>query len=124
MRLDWQNPGADNIERDGFEIYENNPAEEINYHGKLDDENSPFLNKNYGYPLCYGVWNASEIPSSGTLETGQQFAIAESNATRQDSFCNTDRESPRLVFQPHTSPVDLKFDTSGENFYVSLHGSW
>ncbi|KAF2472298.1 soluble quino protein glucose dehydrogenase [Lindgomyces ingoldianus] len=115
---------ADNIERDGFEIHENNPAEELNYHGKLDDSNNPLLGKNYGYPLCYGAWNITEIPSAGTLQIGQQFAIAENNATTQDSFCRNDRQAPRLVFQPHTSPLDLKFDGKGENLYVTLHGSW
>jgi glucose/arabinose dehydrogenase len=115
---------ADNIERDGIEIHENNPAEELNYHGKLDDSKNPLLNKNYGYPLCYGVWNTSDIPSAGQLEIGQQFAIAEENATAQDPFCNQDRQAPRLVFQPHTSPLDLKFDSKGENAYISLHGSW
>lgn len=115
---------ADNIERDGFEIHENNPAEELNYHGIASDADNPLMNRNYGYPLCYGVWNVSEIPSAGTLQVGQQFAIAEANATTQDAFCRNDREAPRLVFQPHTSPLDLKFDSKGENLYVSLHGSW
>jgi glucose/arabinose dehydrogenase len=115
---------ADNIQRDGREIHENNPAEELNYHGKLGDDKNPHLNKNYGYPLCYGVWNVSDLPSAGSLQIGQQFAIAEENATHQDPFCNNNREAPRLVFQPHTSPIDLKFDNAGENLYVSLRGSW
>lgn len=115
---------ADNIERDGFNIHENNPAEELNYHGKLSDANNPLLNKNYGYPLCYGVWNATDIPSAGKLQIGQQFAITNENSTNQDAFCNTDRQAPRLVFQPHTSPLDMKFDGKGENLYISLHGSW
>lgn len=115
---------ADNIERDGIEIHENNPAEELNYHGRLDDDKNPLMNKNYGYPLCYGVWDTSEIPSPGRLEIGQQFAIADNNSTKQDPFCNNDRQAPRLVFQPHTSPLDLKFDSKGENLYVTLHGSW
>ncbi|KAF2264513.1 soluble quino protein glucose dehydrogenase [Lojkania enalia] len=115
---------ADNIERDGIEIHENNPAEELNYHGRLDDDNNPHMDKNYGYPLCYGAWDTEEIPSAGDLQVGQQFAIAEENATNSDSFCHDDREAPRLVFQPHTSPLDIKFDSKGENLYVTLHGSW
>ena len=115
---------ADNIERDGFEIHENNPAEELNYHGVLSDANNPLLNKNYGYPLCYGAWNVSDIPSAGTLQVGQQFAITNENSTNQDAFCNTERQAPRLVFQPHTSPLDMKFDGKGENLYIALHGSW
>lgn len=116
---------ADNIERDGFEIHENNPAEELNFHGKLsDDTSNALLGKNYGYPLCYGAWDVDEIPSAGNLQTGDQFAIAAENATKQDGFCNEAREKPKLVFQPHTSPIDIKFDTKGENLYVSLRGSW
>ncbi|KAF1840651.1 soluble quino protein glucose dehydrogenase [Cucurbitaria berberidis CBS 394.84] len=115
---------ADNIERDGFSIHENNPAEELNYHGKLEDAKNSLLDANYGYPLCYGAWNISEISSAGQLQIGDQFAIAEENATRQDAFCNDARQKPRLVFQPHTSPIDIKFDTKGENLYVSLRGSW
>lgn len=115
---------ADNIERDGIKIHENNPAEELNYHGRLDDAKNPLLDANYGYPLCYGVWDLDEIPSAGQLQIGDQFAIAEQNATKQDSFCNESRQKPRLVFQPHTSPIDMKFDAKGENLYVTLRGSW
>ncbi|KAH7114457.1 soluble quino protein glucose/sorbosone dehydrogenase [Dendryphion nanum] len=115
---------VDNIERDGFEIHENNPAEELNYHGKLDDAKNPLSNANFGFPMCASAWNVSEIPSAGRLQIGQQFAMIGENATLQDPFCSEQRQAPRLVFQPHTSPIDLKFDTKGENLYVSLRGSW
>lgn len=115
---------ADNIERDGFRIHENNPAEELNYHGVLSNSSNALLGANYGFPLCYGVWDASEIPGAGDLRVGEQFAIAEANASRQDAFCAEARVRPRLVWQPHTSPIDVKFDSRGENMYVSLRGSW
>jgi glucose/arabinose dehydrogenase len=115
---------ADDIERDGMSIHENNPAEELNYHGVLSSSSNALLDANFGYPLCYGAWDISEIPSAGELEIGEQFAIAAENATEQDAFCKVERQAPRLVFQPHTSPIDIKFDGSGENLYVSLRGSW
>ncbi|KAF2189696.1 soluble quino protein glucose dehydrogenase, partial [Zopfia rhizophila CBS 207.26] len=115
---------ADNIDRDGFEIHENNPAEELNYHGKLSDDKAPERGRNFGFPLCFAAWNISEIPSAGRLQIGEQFAISDENATVQDPFCRSERQSPRLVFQPHSSPLDMKFDSKGDNAFVTLHGSW
>jgi len=115
---------VDDLSREGEEINENNPAEELNYHGTVKDNKSPNRGKNFGFPLCVPAWNISEIPSNAGLQVGIQFAIGEENATRNDDFCRTERVAPRLSLAPHTAPLDIKFDSNGETAYVSFHGSW
>ena len=58
---------AENINRDGFNIHENNPAKELSNHGMLSDAESSFLNKNYGYLLYDRAWNRTDIPSADRL---------------------------------------------------------
>ncbi|KAF2455199.1 soluble quino protein glucose/sorbosone dehydrogenase [Lineolata rhizophorae] len=117
---------VDDIERDGESIHADNPAEELNYHGILsdDDDDNAYLGANYGFPLCYAAWDVSEIPGGDGLSVGDQFAIGEENATVNDPFCAQDRQAPRLVFTAHTAPLDIKFDSQGDNAYISFHGSW
>jgi glucose/arabinose dehydrogenase len=112
---------ADEIDREGVDIHEDNPGEEMNYHGFL---NSSTENQggNYGYPLCFAVWNIS-IPGRGSLVTGDQFVL-NPNATLNDTTCQTEKISPRLTFQAHMAPLDMVFLSNGTEAYVSFHGSW
>ncbi|KAG9230707.1 hypothetical protein BJ875DRAFT_471416 [Amylocarpus encephaloides] len=110
---------ADNMRRNGVEIRENNPGEELNFHGSL---NETAEGDNYGYPNCFALWNP-EIPDVGTLTVGSQFAL-EQNSTVNDAFCNEERVAPRLTFQAHTAPLDIVFQPNGSEAYVSFHGSW
>ena len=119
---------ADNIERDGQNIHENNPGEEMNFHGYLNGSGANVQGKNYGYPYCYAVWQPSEIPRNSNLTIGKQFAIdafvtLEPVTFSQDSFCN-DTVPPRLTFQAHMAPLDIKFNNSGTEAWVAMHGSW
>ena len=113
---------ADNIERDGTDIHQNNPGEEMNFHGFL---NSSTENQggNYGYPLCFAMWNTSEVPDVRTLTTGSQFA-QDQNSTINDTSCAEDYVAPRLTFQAHMAPLDLKFFSNGTAAFVTFHGSW
>ncbi|KAE9377177.1 glucose sorbosone dehydrogenase [Stipitochalara longipes BDJ] len=112
---------ADEIDRDGVDIHENNPGEEMNYHGFL---NSSTENQggNYGYPYCFALWNTS-IPELGTMKVGSQFALSQ-NATINDTFCANERVSPRLTFFAHMAPLDIKFLPNGTEAFVTFHGSW
>ncbi|RDA87813.1 hypothetical protein CP532_2961 [Ophiocordyceps camponoti-leonardi (nom. inval.)] len=111
---------VDELTRAGLDAHSDNPGDELNYHGRLD---SPGQDQggNYGFPQCFAVWNASSLPDHGSLRTGDQFAGTE---TASDDECRRDFVAPRLAFAAHSSPLDIKFDSSGSRAFVSFHGSW
>ncbi|PNP47326.1 hypothetical protein TGAMA5MH_01142 [Trichoderma gamsii] len=113
---------VDQLQRQGKDIHQNNPGEELNYHGVLGSNDHQ--GGNYGYPYCYTVWSTSGFPDLGDLEVGDQFALdgAPSNVT--DSSCNTDHVDPRLAFQAHSAPLDIKFNSNASEAFITFHGSW
>ncbi|KAF9763654.1 hypothetical protein IL306_003025 [Fusarium sp. DS 682] len=118
---------ADNLHRDGKDIHEDNPGEEMNFHGYLngsDDQGG-----NYGYPLCYTLWSTKDFPNLGDLKIGDQFpadrqADSDNATALTDEECKSDYVAPVLAFQAHMAPLDLKFDENGTRAYISFHGSW
>ncbi|KAK6355465.1 hypothetical protein TWF696_004562 [Orbilia brochopaga] len=109
---------ADNIVRSGQDVHNDNPAEELNYHGLATDSSN---RGNYGYPECLAVWQVSTLPNNGGLTTGRQFSNLTGSAPT-DAQC-AQRQAPRISFPSHTAPLDVKFDPQG-NAWVSFHGSW
>ncbi|KAJ0284333.1 hypothetical protein COL940_004133 [Colletotrichum noveboracense] len=108
----------DDITRNGFDIHDNNPGEELNLLGTVANDTEA---RNYGYPRCFAVWDTS-IPLNDSLHVGDQFSM-EQNTTMNDTRCHNDYIAPRLTFQPHTSPVFLKFDKDGSRAFMSFRGS-
>lgn len=115
---------VDEIERDGKDIHQDNPGEELNFHGYLANNNYTEQGGNYGYPLCFAASDVDSIPNKGGLAVGKQFVLGNPNDTVNDDFCANERVSPRLTFQPHQAPLDIKFTSDGNEAYVSFHGSW
>lgn len=115
---------VDNFERSGQNIHQNNPGEEMNFHGYLNGTGFDGQGGNYGYPSCYAAWDVSEIPDNEGIDVGTQFAIGDQNATVNDTFCTEDRVAPRLTFAAHMAPLDIKFNENGTAAWVSFHGSW
>ncbi|KAF2654383.1 soluble quino protein glucose dehydrogenase [Lophiostoma macrostomum CBS 122681] len=115
---------VDNFEREGQNIHQNNPGEEMNYHGFLNSSRTDGDAPNFGYPSCYAAWNVSEIPQNQGIQVGTQFAIGDQNATVNDSLCLNDHQAPRLTFAAHQAPLDLKFNSNGSAAWVTFHGSW
>ncbi|KAL7946591.1 soluble quino protein glucose dehydrogenase [Trichoderma barbatum] len=113
---------VDQLERHNQDIHQDNPGEELNYHGVLGSDDHQ--GGNYGYPDCYSIWSTSGFPDLGDLQVGDQFADdgAPSNVT--DGSCNNDYVSPRIAFQAHSAPLDIKFTPNGSEAFVSFHGSW
>ncbi|KAH7383634.1 soluble quino protein glucose/sorbosone dehydrogenase [Cadophora sp. MPI-SDFR-AT-0126] len=112
---------VDQLERNDVDIHQNNPGEEVNFHGFLNGSTEN-QGGNYGYPLCYALWNTS-IPNADNLTVGAQFT-SEQNATVDDNFCAEERVPPRLTFEAHVAPLDIIFLPNGTKAYVSFHGSW
>ncbi|KAF6218477.1 hypothetical protein HO133_005826 [Letharia lupina] len=110
---------ADDIMRDGVDVHQNNPGEEMNFHGTLLSNTDKSQGSNYGYPECFAAWDPSALPDNTHLVVGSQFAL---NAT-SESICAR-RTAPRLTFQAHMAPLDIKFNSSGDQAWVTFHGSW
>lgn len=112
---------VDDIERDGVDIHQDNPGEELNFHGFLNGSGGGGQGGNYGYPECYAVWDPS-ASGLGALEIGDQFTPSTSDVST-DSVCSDDFVAPRLTWPAHTAPLDIKFTPDGSEAYVSFHGS-
>ena len=115
---------VDQMTRQGQDIHENNPGEELNFLGYLNGTSSPNQGRNFGYPECFAAWNVSAIPDfKGSV--GDQFAIGQLNGTVNDTTCNeANRQAPRLVFQAHMAPLDILFNAAGTAAWVTFHGAW
>lgn len=111
---------ADQIQRGEVDIHQNNPGEEMNFHGFLNSSTEN-QSRNYGYPYCFALWNTS-IPNVGSLKVGSQFSLQQ-NSTVNDTFCG-EHVAPRLTFQAHMAPLDILFLPNGTEAFVSFHGSW
>lgn len=118
---------ADQITRMGVDVHENNPAEEMNYLGYANGTDDPKQGSNFGYPWCFSAWNVSELPDNSKISVGTQFAIDASpdsnNENKTDAYCAQQTQA-RLVFQAHMAPLDIKFNDSGKEAWITFHGSW
>ncbi|KAH7310978.1 hypothetical protein BKA65DRAFT_543030 [Rhexocercosporidium sp. MPI-PUGE-AT-0058] len=109
---------GDNFSRGGKDVHQENPAEKLNYIGDVTKNNDKW----FGYPTCYAVWKPSDFTDQ-KFQVGDQFVIAPNN-TFKDETCKKLSTPPSLVFQPHSAPIDSKFDDTFSNLYVTFHGSW
>ena len=114
---------VDQATRDGQDVHEDNPGEEMNFHGYLNGTEYPPQGSNYGYPYCFAAWAPSDLPMNSNLTTGSQFAIGNQNNTINDTYC-AEQTPPRLTFQAHMAPLDIVFNNSGNDGWVTFHGSW
>ncbi|CAO1605060.1 hypothetical protein XANCAGTX0491_008594 [Xanthoria calcicola] len=114
---------VDEIMREGEDVHQDNPGEEMNFHGYLNGTEYAPQGSNYGYPYCFSAWTPEDLPQNENLKIGTQFAMGEQNSTINDTFCSR-QTPPRLTFQAHMAPLDIKFNNSGAEAWVSFHGSW
>ena len=122
--------GMDYATRDGKDISQNNPGDELNYHGIIGKANDLNQGLNHGYPYCHAAWDVNAIPNRGDLVVGNQFLVGDvnntftANDTIYDAVCVNERAAPVITLPPHNAPIDLKFTADGTAAYVSFHGSW
>ncbi|KAG5751938.1 hypothetical protein H9Q69_001128 [Fusarium xylarioides] len=113
------------LNRDGQDISVDNPGEEMNFHGYLNDSTkSP--GGNYGYPFCYSLWSVRKFPGVDALKIGEQFGadrISE-HSRRTDEECQRDYVAPVQVFQAQSAPIGLEFNQNGTRAAIAFHGSW
>lgn len=101
----------------------NNPGEELNYHGLMNDSSSATFGANYGYPTCLAARDPTVLPDNNGMQVGTQFAYGPLGGNNTDEVCKT-KQVPRLTFPAHTAPIDHKFTADGSALWVSFHGSW
>ncbi|KAG0634320.1 hypothetical protein HOY80DRAFT_928906 [Tuber brumale] len=117
---------ADDLVREGIDIHQNNPAEELNFLGNLSETafSEDYDAPNYGYPYCFAAWYPKDIKSATyDIKVGDQFALV-MNDTFTDSTCRDRFQAPRLGFQAHMAPLDIKFHPQTGHAWISFHGSW
>ena len=113
---------VDQLRRNGRDIHQDNPGEEMNFHGYLNGTSTEESGGNFGYPSCFALWSTENFPDRGDLKTGDQFAPSAGDGV-DDGTCNSDFVAPRITFQAHTAPLDIKFAEDGSEAIVSFHGS-
>lgn len=118
--------GADDITRDGVDVHQTDPGDEMNFHGFLNGttaiSSSQEQGSNYGYPDCYAAWNTSIPDAPADLKVGEQFSAVD-NGMLNDTACRTEYVAPRLTFLPHQAPLDIVFAPDGTAAYITFHGS-
>ncbi|KAI9814400.1 MAG: hypothetical protein M1827_003256 [Pycnora praestabilis] len=115
---------VDDFMRDGQDIHQNNPGEEMNFLGYLNGTEVAQQGENFGYPTCFAAWDPSGIPDNSNLTVGSPFSIGTQNSTVNDTICASSTVPPRLTFQAHMAPLDILFDSNGTEAWVTFHGSW
>lgn len=120
----WSNENSsDNMRRQGKDVHETSPGEEINYHGTLTGK-SDLHGKNYGYPECATAWDLGVLPKSESLKVGSQFTYSDTGAGIDDAACAKNYVPPRLALPSHWAPIDMAFNSKGTVAYMTAHGSW
>lgn len=118
---------ADQVTRYNVDVHATNPGEELNFLGYLNGTSSGNEGTNFGYPWCLSAWDPAALPQNQNIQVGTQFAIdstsALGNQNRTDSFCANQTQS-RLVFDSHMAPLDIKFNDTGRQAWITFHGSW
>ena len=110
---------CDDLTRDGVDVHQTNPGEEMNFHGTLINNRYQGQGSNYGYPNCFSAWDVPVLPNNAKLSTGSPFT----NSSSLDYLCEGTTPA-RLTFDAHNAPLDLKFNNSGTEAWVTFHGSW
>lgn len=111
---------VDELERDSKDIHQDNPGEEMNFHGFLNGTAYGAQGSNYGYPYCVAAWRVDEIPRNADIRVGSQFALDDHE---NDTFC-AEQTPPILTFQAHMAPLDIEFNDSATEAWITFHGSW
>ena len=115
---------VDSLTRNGQDVHEDNPGEEMNFLGYLNGTKYTDEGRNFGYPYCFSAWVPSNIPDNANLTVGSPFAAGTENNTINDTYCADQTVAARLTFQAHQAPLDIKFNNSGTEGWVTFHGSW
>ncbi len=88
---------ADQLQRGGRDVHQDDPGEELNFHGVLNATASSPDHSNFGYPDCFALWG-TDVPDLGSMNVGSQFAL-DPTGKPDDAGCAQNYVAPRLTFQ-------------------------
>ena len=106
----------DNVDMDrlGQDIHNDNPGEELNYHGLVNStERNEREGKNYGYPVYFAIWETLTVTGVDNARVGMQITGGQPTGEYTDTWCAANTEEPRLTLPAHTAPLDIKFRHDG-----------
>ena len=67
------------------------------------------------------MWSPTPFPG---LKTGSQFVPQPNSSFPDHASCESKSKPPRLSFLAHMAPITNAFHPSGDNLYITFHGSW
>jgi hypothetical protein len=111
----------DQVTLNGRDIHNDNPAERMSYHGVMNATQNRYKGLNFGYPSCVPAWDTN-IGINGLLVGSLFKPDGVPNVNADD--CANNRMTGRLHFNPHTAPLDIKFNKDSTSAYIAFHGSW
>ncbi|KIE02069.1 NHL repeat-containing protein, partial [Metarhizium majus ARSEF 297] len=115
----------DDMQRNGVDVHNSNPGEELNFHGLPNDTTSDVYGKNFGYPSCVAIFDTSNVNGyPGGAKIGLQMVGDQMPNNYTDQWCQEDTVSPYITFGSHLAPLDIKFNFQGSAALISFHGSW
>ncbi|KAK9435169.1 NHL repeat-containing protein [Metarhizium brunneum] len=115
----------DDMQRNGVDVHNSNPGEELNFHGLPNDTTSDVYGKNFGYPSCVAIFDTSNVNGyPGGAKIGLQMVGDQMPNNYTDRWCQEDTLSPYITFGSHLAPLDIKFNFQGSAALISFHGSW
>eukprot|EP01118_Nematostelium_gracile_P019450 TRINITY_DN9017_c0_g1_i1.p1 TRINITY_DN9017_c0_g1~~TRINITY_DN9017_c0_g1_i1.p1 ORF type:complete len:241 (-),score=37.94 TRINITY_DN9017_c0_g1_i1:46-735(-) len=118
--------GCDNLEKDGVDIHNDNPSEELNRFGNSSTPNGKF----YGYPYC---WSEYKLEGGGGAGTQWVHPDFENDGKHSNAWCQDPSNvvRPALAMPAHVAPLDIYFYYGNKlpkvhvgDAFVSWHGSW
>lgn len=89
--------GMDDATRDGKVTSQNNPGDEMSYHGIIGKAYDLNRGLNHGYPYCHAAWDVDAVPNRGDLVVGNRFLVGDAdnqfvaNDTINDAVCAKER---------------------------------
>lgn len=114
------------MKREGSDIHNSNPGEELNFHGRPNDTSSDRYGRNFGYPGCLSIFDPTNVLDF-TIEGGPKVGLQMSGdhlPDYTDDWCHENATTARLTFGSHLAPLDIKFLGDGSAALIAFHGSW
>jgi glucose/arabinose dehydrogenase len=112
------------MHRNGEDIHNTNPGEELNFHGRPNDTDGDAYGHNFGYPGCLAIFDPSNVSDyPGGADVGKQMT-GDHLDDFTDEYCRDEMTAPRITFGSHLAPLDIKFLDDGSAALIAFHGSW
>ncbi|KAG8714367.1 hypothetical protein FRC08_012036 [Ceratobasidium sp. 394] len=111
----------------GVDVYNNNPAEELNKVPLVGRSFSTHFGPFYGYPHCFATWSSAGITSTPifNFQPGQHPLVEDLQVQHTDAWCNNPNNvvKPFLLLEPHSAPLGRVFYDTASHIQPKLFWS-